>query len=1042
MNFQIFIKRLVLSSVISILILLGGFISLNQLPVTQYPDIAPPSVMVTASYPGANAETIRESVIIPIEEQINGVEGMTYIQSTASNDGSASITVYFKQGTDPDIAAVNVQNRVASATPNLPAIVNTYGVKTEKVINSAIMYLSLLSENTDYDETFLMNYLSINIKPELLRINGISRVSIFGARDYAMRIWISPEKMAAYKLSPNEILAAIREQSQEVATGALGQNAGEAFEYVIKYKGRFKTAEEYENIVLNAGAKGGVLLLKDVADIELGAFTYSSAGYSDGNPAVSFGIFQTPGSNAQEIARNIYSELDRLSDRMPEGVKVEAEFDTNKFLEASLEKVKSSLYMAFILVILVMFLFLQDWRATVVPSIAVPVAIIGTFFFLQIAGFSLNLLTLFAMILAIGIVVDNAIVVVEAVYTKLQSGAKDARQATLDAMNEITGALISGTLVMVAVFLPITFLEGPSGIFYKQFGVILIISIAISAVNALTLSPALTAWLMKPHKEMENKSFVQRFFMAFNSGLELFTNSYMSKVRFLFKHKWISVAILLLAGVAIYFSSMFMPKGFVPTEDQSVIFVNVDLPEGASMDRTKALCDKLQATFKQVDGVKGSTMISGNNFFSGAGSSYAMGFIKLDDWDLRTEEHLSIDAIMGSLFYLVEGIPEANIVFFTPGSIPGFGDMSGVEAQLLSLGDAPNEAFDRVAQNYIQKLMADPSLAFVSNSFNIRFPQYDMQVNVAKAKEAGVAVGEIFTAMQAYIGGAYAGDFNRFGKQYRVMVQSKPEDRNEHKSLNKIMVKNNRGEMAPLTEFIDLKKVNGPQTTKRFNLRNSITLNGIIMWGHSSGDAIKTVQDLAKTELPKDYEVVFSGLTREEVIAGDKATIIFLLSLAFVYLLLAAQYESFVLPFAIIIPMVIGVAGAFATNMARGLDNNIFFQIGLIMLIGLLAKNAILIVEFSLQKRREGMNLIESALEGARLRLRPILMTSLTFIIGLMPLVFAGGVGAKGNQSIGTGAAGGMLIGTLVGILVIPALFVFFQYLQEKVKSKSIEDND
>ncbi|TAJ12100.1 efflux RND transporter permease subunit [Marinilabiliaceae bacterium JC017] len=1042
MNFQLFIKRPVLSAVISIIILLGGYISLLQLPVTQYPDIAPPSVMVTASYPGANAETIRESVVIPIEEQINGVEGMTYIQSTASNDGSASITVYFKQGTDPDIAAVNVQNRVASAAPSLPAIVNTYGVKTEKVINSAIMYLSIISENADYDETFLMNYLNINIKPELLRINGISRLSIFGIRDYSMRIWISPEKMAAYRLSVNEVLSAIREQSQEVAAGSLGQNAGEAFEYVIKYKGRFKTPAEYGNIVLGSGAKGGILRLKDVADIELGAFNYSCSSQADGHPAIAFGIYQTPGSNAQQIAHAIYKEIDRLSQRMPEGVKIIDEYDTNKFLEASLSKVKSSLYMAFVLVILVMFLFLQDWRATVVPSIAVPVAIIGTFFFLQLAGFSLNLLTLFAMILAIGIVVDNAIVVVEAVYTKLNAGARSAKTATLDAMQEIIGALVSGTLVMVAVFLPITFLDGPSGIFYKQFGVILIVSILISAVNALTLSPALTALLMKPQKETENNGFMQRFFMAFNAGLELFTNSYLSKVRFLFKHKWISAAILLVAGGLIYVSSVMMPKGFVPTEDQSNIFVNIDLPEGASMDRTLALCDKLQRTFKQAEGVKATTMVAGYNFFSGAGSSYAMGFVKLDDWDNRTEDHLSIDAILGNLYALVEGIPEANIILFTPSTLPGFGDMSGVEAQLLRLGNATDEEFDQVAHEYIAKLTADPSIAMVSNSFNIRFPQYDMKVNVAKAREAGVAISEIFSAMQAYIGGAYAGDFNRFGKQYKVMVQSKPDDRNEQKSLQNIMVKNTVGEMAPLTEFIDLKKVNGPQIIKRFNLRNSISLNGMINIGSSSGDGIEAFRRIAASELPSDYEVVFSGLTREEVIAGNKATIIFLLSLAFVYLLLAAQYESFILPFSIIIPMVIGVAGAFVTNLLRGLDNNIFFQIGLVMLIGLLSKNAILMVEFSLQKRREGLSLVKSALEGARLRLRPILMTSLTFIIGLLPLVFANGVGAKGNQSIGTGAAGGMLIGTMVGILVIPAMFVFFQYLQEKIQSKKINEDE
>lgn len=1036
MNLKFFINRPVLSTVISVIILLMGFLALQTMPVTQYPDIAPPSVMVSASYPGANAETIRESVIIPLEEKINGVEGMTYITSTASNDGSGSITVFFEQGVDPDIAAVNVQNRVSVASSSLPEVVNRSGVVTEKVQNSALMYVSLVSANPEYNETFVMNYLNINVKPEIQRVNGVSRVNIFGMREYSMRVWISPLKMANYGISINEVLGAIQEQSKEVSAGALGQNAGRAFEYVIKYKGRFKEVEEYKNIVIRTDESGGMLRLKDIADVELDAFSYAGIGRTNGNPSVPFGIFQTPGSNAQEIANDLYKAFERLEERLPEGLEFSYDYDTNQFLEASLTKVKTTLIEAFLLVFVVVFIFLQSFRTTLIPAIAVPVAIVGTFFFLQVFGYSLNLLTLFALILAIGIVVDDAIVVVEAVHAKLEHGAKSAKEATINAMSEIGGAIVSITLVMAAVFVPVTFIEGPSGIFYKQFGVTLIVAILISAVNALTLSPALTALLMKPHKEHENKSLKKRFFMAFDAAFESFTTKYLKSLKFLFRQKWITVVILLFAGSVIYFTQQMMPTGFVPAEDQSVVFINVELPEGASTDRTFAVTQKLEAAIKEIPGVDGVTLIAGSNFFSGAGSSYALGFIKLKDWDERKEDYMAIDAIVGQLFGIAQGVPEANILFFTPPTVPGFGESNGVEAQLVDQTEGSLIELNNVANSYVGQLMQQPEVAFVSSSFNTNFPQYQMEINVDKAKEAGVNMDEVFNSVQGFIGGIYAADFSKYGKLFKVMVQSKPDDRVDLNSLNSMMVKNSEGNMAPLTEFVELEKVNGPQSIKRFNLRNAVTLNGMVNWGSSSGDAIKAFERVANAELPNNYEVTFSGMTREEIIAGNKTTLIFILSLVFVYFLLAAQYESYVLPLAVIISMIVGVAGAYLTNFMRGLENNIFFQIALIMLIGLLAKNAILIVEFSLQKRRAGMDLVEAALEGARLRLRPIIMTSFAFIVGLLPLVFAGGVGAVGNRSIGTGAAGGMLIGTFVGVLVIPTLFVFFQYLHEKVSIK------
>ncbi|MFL0353257.1 efflux RND transporter permease subunit [Xanthomarina sp. GH4-25] len=1032
---QKFIERPVLSTVISIIIVILGVLGLTQLPVTQYPDIAPPTVQVNASYPGANAETILESVIVPIEEQINGVEGMTYITSTASNSGSASIQVFFEQGYDADIAAVNVQNRVARANALLPSEVIRAGVVTQKQQNSALLYAAIYSTNPEYDDTFIQNYLNINIKPELQRINGVGAVNVFGAKDYSMRVWLDPDKMAAYKIEPRDVTQAINEQSLEAAAGSLGQNSGEAFEYVIKYKGRYKEAKDYEDIVIKALGDGQFLRVKDVATVELDAFSYSSVSRTKGNPAVNFGVFQTPGSNAQEIIENIYTKLDELKKDFPEGVDYLVNYDTNKFLTASIEKVLHTLLEAFLLVFIVVFIFLQDFKSTLIPAIAVPVSIIGTFFFLNVLGYSINLLTLFALILAIGIVVDDAIVVVEAVHAKLEGGYKDAKKASISAMSEISGAIVSITLVMMAVFIPITFIKGPSGVFYEQFGVTLMIAIFISALNALTLTPALCAIFLKPHNEHEHKkkSLLQRFYAAFNTAFNATTEKYTKSLGFLIKHKWVTLAILGVSVFGIIAANKVIPTGFVPSEDRGVIFMNAELPPGASQDRSYQVNNNLYEMIKDIEGIQGASFISGRNFFSGEGSSNAMGFIILDSWDERDTEAESVNGIIGQLFQKAAMIPDANIIFFTPPSVPGFGSADGFEMRLLDRSARPLTELDATATDFVRLLNQQPEIAYASNSFSTNFPQLELNINVERAKEAGVSTSAILSALQGYIGGNYVADFSRFGKQFRVFIQTLPEDRTDEASLNSMMVKTPSGEMTPISQYVSFNRVYGPQTVNRFNLFNAVTVNGAATPGFSSGDAIKTINELAETSLPEGYQVAYSGITREEIASAGQSTIIFLISILFVYFLLSAQYESYLLPLSIIFSLPIGVAGAYATTYFTGLENNIYFQIALIMLIGLLAKNAILIVEFAVQRRHHGLSLVEAAIDGAKVRLRPILMTSFAFILGLTPLVIARGVGAAGNNSIGTGAVGGLLIGTIIGVFVIPVLFVVFQWLQEKV---------
>ncbi|EIJ38046.1 hydrophobe/amphiphile efflux-1 (HAE1) family transporter [Galbibacter orientalis DSM 19592] len=1030
-----FIERPVLSTVISIILVILGGLGVLTLPIEQYPDIAPPTVQVNATYPGASAETILESVIIPIEEQINGVEGMTYITSTATNAGTANVTVYFDQNTDPDIAAVNVQNRVSRANALLPQEVVQTGVITQKQQTSSLMFISFFSSNEDYDATYVQNYLKINVIPELQRVNGVGDVNVFSSQDYAMRIWLKPDKLSAYNLIPSDVSAALREQSLEAAAGSLGENNGEAFSYVIKYSGRFKTEKQYGDIIIKALGNGQYLRLKDVADIELSAQSFASSSITNGYPSVNMAIYQTKGSNAQEIIETIHEKLENLKPDFPKGIDLFIPYDTNDFLTASIDKVVHTLIEAFILVFLVVFIFLQDVRSTLIPAIAVPVAIIGTFFFLNVFGYSINLLTLFALVLAIGIVVDDAIVVVEAVHAKIEEGnEKSAKSATINAMTEISGAIISITLVMAAVFIPVTFIQGPTGVFYEQFGVTLIVAIMISAVNALTLSPALCALFLKVHTEEEKKNttYLQRFYDGFNKGFSATTERYGRSLGFLYKHKWITGVALLASIAGIIWVSSTTPTGFVPNEDRGIIFANVELPAGSSIDRTGEVNRLLYEKTKDLPGVEGVSVISGFSLLGGQGSNYGLGFIKLKDWEERGEDSLSVDALTKKLFGIATTIPEANIIFFAPPSIPGFGISSGFEVNLLDRSGGAFTELDEANRDFMMALMKHPEIQYAQSSFNTKYPQYEMEINVPVAKEKGVPISSIFSTLQGYIGGIYAADFARFGKQYRVYLQTLPESRDNKQSLNELYVRTGEGEMAPITQFVKLKRVYGPQSVTRFNLFNSSKITGASNPGYSTGDAIAVVEAEA-ANLPSNYDIAYSGLTREEVNAGSQTILIFILSIVFVYFLLSAQYESYLLPFSVILSLPLGVFGAYFTTKMVGLENNIFFQIALIMLIGLLAKNAILIVEFALQRRRRGESLADAAIHGAKARLRPILMTSFAFILGLMPLALAGGVGAAGNRSIGTGAAGGMLIGTILGVFAIPILFVVFQWLQEKI---------
>jgi HAE1 family hydrophobic/amphiphilic exporter-1 len=1035
-----FIERPVLSTVISILITILGVLGLLGLPVEQYPEIAPPTVQVNATYTGANAETVLNSVIVPLEEEINGVEGMTYMTSTAANDGSGSISVFFELGVNPDIAAVNVQNRVSRATSKLPQAVVQTGVTTLKSQTSALMFLSLYSNNKEYDGTFVQNFAKINIVPKLQRVKGVGQVNVFGGKDYSMRVWIDPAKMATYNLTPKDIQAALQEQNVEAAPGKFGENAEGVYEYVIKYRGRLSEVAEYENIVVKATGGGSFLRLKDVAKIELGAFNYGQKNYGMGKEGVAIGVFQTSGSNANDIIEEVMSIMEESKADFPEGIDYVIPFNTKTFLDASIEKVLSTLVEAFILVFIVVFLFLQDLRSTLIPAIAVPVAIVGTFFFLQLFGFSINLLTLFALVLAIGIVVDDAIVVVEAVHAKLDEGAKSAKEATLSAMSEITGAIVSITLVMAAVFIPVSFLKGPSGVFYQQFAITLAVAILISAVNALTLSPALCALILKPHQEGEHhkkQNFKDRFFTAFNAGFDNLNNKYVKSLRFLGRKKWITVIALVVFSGITYFLFTTTPAGFIPNEDRGIIMADLTMPPGTTLEKTEKAVKQLDSLLQSMPSVDARMNIVGFSLLNRVnGGSYAFSVIKLKDWKERKDASQSVDAIVGELFAKTAAFKDARLLFFTPPSVQGFGSADGFEFKLQDKGDDNWATVSKVSNEFLAELAKRPEIQYAMTNFNPNFPQYQMDINVERAKDAGVSVSDIFNTMQGYYGGLYTTDFNRFGKQFRVMIQAEANQRADEKSINNIYVRNAAGQMVAISQFVDFKKIYGPEAVSRFNMLKAVNINGKANPGYSSGDAIKAIQEVAAQHLPKSYTYEFSGMTREEIIAGSQAAGVFLLSLIFVYFLLSAQYESYLVPFAVLLSLPVGIAGAIGFVKLAGLENNIYFQVALIMLIGLLAKNAILIVEFAIQRRRHGMSLTESAIEGARARLRPILMTSFAFILGLLPLALASGVGAVGNRSIGMGAVGGMLIGTIFGVFVIPILFVIFQALQERITGK------
>src|SRR5688500_6083535 len=1038
-----FIERPVLSTVVSIILLLLGGLSLYTLPVTLFPDIAPPSVQVTAFYPGANAEVVARSVATPIEEAINGGENMTYMTSNSNNDGSMAITVYFKQGTDRDIAAVNVHNRVSQAVSQVPQQVVQSGISTQKVQNSISMYVALSSEDSSkYDERFLGNYIKINLIPQAQRVPGVAQALVFATQDYSMRLWLKPDRLVANNLSPQDVLSAVRDQNMEAAPGRLGQNSSESFEYVLKYKGKLNKNEDYENIIIKANTDGSMLRLKDVARVEFGSYTTTTSSRMDGKPVSGFMVFQAPGSNANDILTQVGKLVDDFSDNLPKGVKATIIYNSKEFLDSSIYQVRETLLIAFILVFLMVFLFLQDLRSTLIPAIAVPVAIIGTFFFLQLFGFTLNLLTLFALVLAIGIVVDDAIVVVEAVHSKMERTKLPARIATIQSMKEISGPIISITLVMAAVFIPAGFMQGPAGVFYRQFAFTLAIAIFISAINALTLSPALCALFLKnPHNEEESghkkrKGFGARFFEAFNAAFKAMTNKYVQSLKFLIRHKWVGLSGLVLVAVVSFWLVKRTPTGFIPTEDQGFVLYAVNTPPGSSLDRTQQTTKAIDEILKNEPAVEHLYVVDGMNFISNANASpYAAGFIRLKDLDKRGPVK-NPDQIASMLTQKVSQVKDGNTFFFNFPTVQGFGNISGFEFMLQDRTNGQLDKLGNTAYAFIGALMQRKEIAYAFTTFAAGNPQYMIEVDNLTAKQLGVSISDLMQPMQIYYGSSFVSDFNRFGKYYRVMAQADIPYRADAASLDGIFVKNNLGEMVPANTLVTLKRVYGPETVTRNNLYNAVTINGLPKPGYSTGDAIKAIEETANQVLPRGYAYEWTGVTREEIKTGDQTTFIFLLSIVFVFFLLAAQYESYILPFAVILTIPTGVLGVFAFIGFAGIENNIYVQIGLIMLVGLLAKNAILIVEYAVQRRRAGLSLIDSALEASRLRLRPILMTSFAFKIGLLPLMWAKGGSALGNRSIGTGAVGGMLTGVVLGIFIIPVLFVFFQYLHEKVSRK------
>ena len=1041
MTLKSFIERPVLASVISIVIVIAGIIGLASLPVEQYPDIAPPTVMVHASYPGASAETIQKSVIVPLEEAINGVEDMTYITSAAAA-GSASISIYFKQGTDPDMAAVNVQNKVSTATGQLPSEVTQIGVTTMKRQTSMVKIFSLYSPDDSYDEGFLANYSKINIEPRIVRIPGVGEAFTLGA-DYSMRIWLKPDVMAQYKLMPSDITAVLAEQNIEASTGSLGENSKNAFQYTMKYSGRLTLPEEFENIVILAQDDGTILRLKDVADIELGRESYSYVGKTNGHPGVSTMVFQTAGSNATEVVNQINELLDEVEADLPKGIAIAHLHSVNDFLFASINEVIKTLIEAIILVVLVVYVFLQDIRSTLVPTISILVSLIGTFAFLAVAGFSINLLTLFALVLAIGTVVDDAIIVVEAVQARFDAGYKSSYMATIDAMSGITSAIITSTLVFMAVFIPVAMMGGTSGVFYTQFGITMAVAVGISALNALTLSPALCALLLKPYLdengEMKN-NFAARFRKAFNTIFSTLVNKYKHGVMLFIKHKWLMWSTFAIAIAALVLLMNSTKTGLVPDEDQGTIMVNVTTPPGTSLEETYKVLEVVASRISDIPQVENAMETAGFNMIaSAAGSSYAMGIVKLKNWDERPNPEDEVQAVIGQIYARTADIKNAQIFAVAPPMISGYGSTSGFSMYLQDRAGGELTDFYQISQQFIGALNQRPEIERAYSSFNINFPQYMVHIDPAKAKRAGVSPSTILSTIAGYYGGQYASYINRFSKMYYVTLQARPEDRLDVESLNNIYVRTDKGEMAPVGEFVELEKVYSSDVLNRFNLYNAISVQGTAAPGYSSGDAIQAIREVADQVLPKGYGYEFDGITREEAQTTSNTLIIFGICLLFIYLILSALYESYLIPFAVILAVPCGLMGSFLFAKVMGLENNIYLQTGIIMLIGLLSKTAILITEYAADRRRAGMSLTQAAVSAAKARLRPVLMTVLTCVLGMLPLVFSTGAGANGNSTLGTGVVGGMIVGTLALLFLVPTLFIVFQTLQEKVKPLELD---
>ncbi len=1039
MKLQKFIDRPILSMVISVVILVAGLIGLYALSVEQYPDIAPPTIRVSTTYSGANAEAVQKRVIVPLEEAINGVENMTYMTSTASNTGSAEITVYFKQGTDPDMAAVNVQNKVSTATSLLPAEVTKVGVTTMKRQSSMLMIFGLYSPKGTYDETFLTNYLNINVKPQLQRISGVGEVNVMGG-DYAMRIWLKPDVMAQYELEPADVEAALSSQNIEASIGSIGEDSKNVYQYTLKYRGRLEKEKEFENIVIKAFDDGRVVRLSDIAKVELGSQSYTYTGSVNGSPGTTCMINQTAGTNANEIITSINKYLEELKETLPEDVEVVELMSTKNFLDASINEVIKTLIEAIILVVLVVYVFLQNPRSTLIPTISIFVSLIGTFAALYVAGFSINLLTLFALVLAIGTIVDDAIIVVEAVQTRFDEGYRSPYKAAVDAMNGISSAIVTSTLVFMAVFVPVSFMGGTSGIFYTQFGVTMAVAVGISAINALTLSPALCALILRPNEEIiegRKPGFSTRFRMAFDSSFRRIVQKYKSGVKFFVKRKWVAWASLGFVVVLLFYLMSTTKTGLVPSEDTGSIFVSLDAPAGSTLAETAEIMGQVEKELKDIPQIENFNKVAGFGMGSGSGSSHGMFIVKLKHWDERKGDESSVDAISNEIYRRTAHIKNATIFVFSPPMISGYGTGNSFELYIQDRSGKGIDALSKVTDDFLAELNKRPEIKMAYTSFSSKFPQYRVDIDEAQCQRAGITTQDVINTLSGYFGSIYASNFNRFTKLYRVIIQAPSDSRNSMQSLDNIYVKTTGG-MAPVSQFVKLSKTYGSESLTRFNLFSAINVQGMPADGYSSGDVINAVTEVAARTLPTGYGYEYSGMTREEAqMAGSHDTvIIYCICVLFIYLILCALYESLFVPMAVIMSVPFGLAGSFLFARMWGLENNIYLQTGLIMLIGLLSKTAILVTEYATERRKSGMTLTQAAMSAAAVRLRPILMTALTMVFGMLPLMFASGVGANGNRSLGVGVVGGMVIGTVALLFVTPAFFIVFQYVEERVMSK------